>query len=341
MDNTNKTVYLGVTVPGIEDIAIAEANAKLADLSIRDILRGKILFSTSCPLAEIMKVRSFVNIYYLIQRFNIGPHKNDLLFFAKKIKKGPLNAIVAYLKKKVNNAKVIVNVSRVGKHTYNRFALAQALLKILTEKYRFTEGTGDNHDYAFRLDIVNHKGLFSLKLSPPSARRYEFKPRTLSPALAHALVWLTQPSANDIFLDPFCGTGTIATERAVYSAQRIIASDQAEVIREHTKKQPPLPAPIELQPWAACKLEIKEPTVTTLVTNLPWGKKVKPSKIYPLYENFFQEAKQIMVPKSNGIVLTNQEKALKKALKNNSLKAKKLYTIDLHGVLPGIYRVGF
>lgn len=66
----------------------------------------------------------------------------------------------------------------------------------------------------------------SWSLRRPRARAY-FHPSAIFPKLARALVNLSRVTEGQVFLDPFCGTGSLPLEAALIGAQ-VVASDRAE-----------------------------------------------------------------------------------------------------------------
>src|SRR5262245_58920255 len=65
---------------------------------------------------------------------------------------------------------------------------------------------------------AGYEALLALRLSDEQMRHRNYKlehlPASLRPSAAAALVWLTRPAPDDVFLDPMCGAGTILIERA-------------------------------------------------------------------------------------------------------------------------------
>src|SRR5690606_22797971 len=114
-----------------------------------------------------------------------------------------------------------VNVSRKGSHTYSRFEAAQKAMEGIKKRYPHRRiGTANRHDVEFRLDIEGHQALFSLRLTDAIYRfrhnNRKFTAASLLPTVAHAMVWLSKPEEEDVFIDPCCGSGTILSERLSY-----------------------------------------------------------------------------------------------------------------------------
>ncbi|NLJ85311.1 MAG: methyltransferase domain-containing protein [Firmicutes bacterium] len=331
--------YMATVVPGLEDVVMSEVTAKLPGAWIQTKLRGRILFTTDCSWAELKRLRCIDNLYLHIAWLTIGPHKAHLVDIVSGIEEIPFHQF-PYLCQAKPGDTAIVSASRSGHHTFSRFDAAKAALQGLINAHDFTAGTTKAHDFNFRLDIIDNEGLFSLKLTDATFRfrgMRAFSRAALRPPIAHALVWLSNPQADDVFLDPFCGSGTIPIERANYGALSItgsdISSDAVSAARANA------PQTVTIRQMDACNLKaIPSESVTTIVTNLPWGKQITPNlEIDTLYTLFLQEARRVLVPHGRAIMLTDQQEALERAGELAKLRCRPLYTASLHGSLPTVF----
>ena len=66
------TTFMGITVPGIEEIAALEIIEKITNSKILNKLRGKVLFHGTCLLDELFKLKCLDNIYFVIKEFKVG-----------------------------------------------------------------------------------------------------------------------------------------------------------------------------------------------------------------------------------------------------------------------------
>jgi len=101
---------------------------------------------------------------------------------------------------------------------------------------------------------------------------------SLRPTIAAGLVVVGEPNPGDIWLDPMCGSGTIAIERALFGPfERIYAGDideKAINIARHNLSTCPknVRDKIELKVWNATALPLPAQAVDVIASNLPWGK---------------------------------------------------------------------
>ena len=299
------------------------------------------MFVTNHPWEELLKLRSIDNLYLHIAWLKIGQYKADLPHLASKIANLNFPEFPLITRAK-SNPRVIVNASRSGHHTFSRFDAAAAALEGLADGHGYAPGTKDDHDLHFRLDIMGQDGLFSLKLTSAEFRfrgYRQFSQAALRPPVAHALVWLSEPKDDDIFLDPFCGSGTIPIERAAYPAASITGGDISPEAVETARQN--APEEVEIRLLDACNLEdIQSSSVTSIVSNLPWGKQIgNDEDIEALYRKFLAETNRVLAPSGRAILLTDRHEELTKACRMAQMQCRALYTISLHGMLPTIFSV--
>lgn len=320
--------YLGTVSPGLEPVAKAELEAKVPGVQVEEILRGRIIFSCNDPVrsgaSPLWHLRSFDNLYSFIARFPVGKYRTELSRITEAIKACDLNVALSVAREwgavspadRNRPPKVSVSASRQGRHTYSRFEAADAALQALTEGRRFRAGTPQDHDYHFRLDVFDKQALFSLKLSPPTFRfrgARDFSRAALRPTVAHGLIWLSKPRPDDVFLDPFCGSGTIVTERAAYDAAALVASDVSPAVIAVARRN--VPEYVSLQCWDARQIGMASGSVTAIVTNLPWGNQISIAggQLDSLYVEALIEMKRVPAPGGRAILLTSEGEAIQRA----------------------------
>lgn len=333
--------YMATIVPGLEDVAISEITCKLPGSWIQAKLRGRILFATDSPWERLLQLRSVDNIYFHMAWLKIGSHKADLADLTSDIENLDLPVFPQYLRAK-KGARAIVNASRSGNHTFSRFDAAKAALEGLTTAHGFVPGTTEFYELEFRLDIIDEDALLSLKLTSAIFRfrgHRTFSRAALRPPIAHALVWLSDPKPNDVFLDPFCGSGTIPIERAAYPASSIIGGDISREAVDVARKN--APENVHIRHMDACGLRgIASHSVSAIVTNLPWGRQIAPDEdIEALYGKFLMATGRVLEADGRAIMLTDQEEALGQASRRAQLVCQPLHKISLHGSLATVYRL--
>lgn len=333
--------YMLITTKGLEDIVISEIKSKITDASVLSSERGKIYVNFSNDCLKFSDIKTIENFYVVIGRIKIGTHKADLNNLSDDILTLNLRRYINEFYFKRNggkNPKIIVSASRSGKHNFSRYEAADRIQESLCNHLGFIRGSIDNHDMAFRADITDDNLLFSLKLSKKEFKyrgHKEFSQGALKPTVAHAMVLLSKPSDDDVFLDPFCGSGTIPLERCFYPYKKITASDISEKAVAISKSN--IKGKADIIVADACNLPFSSHSVSKIVTNPPWDVQIKVEDIQKLYVNFLYEAKRILIKGGNLVMLTDKEEILKSAANMTNFNINKIATISLHGLLPSIF----
>ncbi|CAJ36493.1 methyltransferase domain-containing protein [Methanocella arvoryzae] len=340
-ENPNEQIYMATTVPGIEDVAAGEMQSKLGGLKVLTRKRGKIFFRFDRSYEELFSLRCVDNLYYYLGSFEIGPHKADLAEIPRKLAKLGLRPRLERLYGDLSARSVIVSGSRTGKHTYSRYQAADALLDALVRVLGFRRGSVEAHDLHFRIDVEGGSAFLHVKLTPATFRyrgqEKQFLSAALKASVAHAMVLISMPRPDDIFLDPFCGSGTILAERASCEAKAIIGSDispeRLEIARQN------LPGSIRIDHRDARHTGLPSGSVNKIVSNLPWGKQIEVGDVDQLYVEFLAEAKRLLAPGGLMVLLTDQEEAITRAAESCGLHIEKRCTLSLHGLHPSIYLI--
>ncbi|MDG4793679.1 hypothetical protein [Micromonospora sp. WMMD1082] len=93
----------------------------------------------------------------------------------------------------------------------------------------------------------------------------------LSPELSALLVAAGEPRADDVFLDPFAGSGALVRARLHTPARSVIYND-IELDRHRQSFRPPIPRKVRFLGEDALRLpSLKTGTVDVIVTDPPWG----------------------------------------------------------------------
>lgn len=327
---------------GFENIVRGEIKEKISEAENIVCSDGKVFFELFPNNDKYLLLRCVDNVYLTISKFNIGLHKTDLKQLYNKIN----NINVKEILKEVglnNSKKIIVSASRKGKHTYSRFELAQTVSKSLARKYNWSEVDSKSYDVAFRLDLIDKKCTFSVQLTSPEFKfrgdNYCSSAGGIRPSIAHCLVRESEPKGGDIFLDPFCGAGTIPNERAYYSYKKIFARDLSSVAADKARENLKGYDNVIVSCRDACDTKMKDNGVDVIITNMPWGKQIVVDDIKQLYLDFLKEAKRIIKQNGKIIILTDQDELVSESVLANDLLCEKRYELSLHGLHPNVYYI--
>jgi tRNA G10 N-methylase Trm11 len=122
-----------------------------------------------------------------------------------------------------------VSVLRRGEHNYSYEDVQERALEVLAEVAP-AKVTLEPRQLELRIEIAHDRCRLTGRLTPRPLserpyKRYRAQGDT-DPTLAAAMVRLSAPTFTDLFLDPFCGIGTIPIERALWGKVAAVAAGE-------------------------------------------------------------------------------------------------------------------
>lgn len=139
--------------------------------------------------------------------------------------------------------------------------------------------------------------------------------------LAHLLCLISEPYRNDVFLDPFAGSGAIARARKELPHKKILSSDIKEGV-DATKL-----------------IHIQDASVDKIVTDPPWGL-AEEADVETLYRQTFKEFERLL--KSGGIIvlLTSRKLLMEKMLPEfPKFELEKKLDVLVNGKKAGVFKI--
>ena len=297
-------------MPGLETLAFSEIRARVPDAELIKFARGIALFRTTAKPATLLELRTVEDVFVTLAHITGLGHGRDAL---RVIHSAALNADVfgalavwrqvrhtvpppggrdksVYLSPRqgahgpsggVQARTWRVVSQKAGTHEFRRVdagnAVSDALRRALP---RGMSHVADDADVEFWLWLSGGEALVGLRLSDATMRHRNYKrehmPASLRPTIAAAMGLLARPTAEDIVLDPLCGAGTLIIERALLAplAQAIGGDMRKEAVT--IARWNALSAGIRAawHIWDARALPLEAASVTRIITNLPFGKKI-------------------------------------------------------------------
>nr|WP_175476098.1 methyltransferase domain-containing protein [Evansella caseinilytica] len=328
--------YFATVLPGLEDILIEEIQEKLYATKVIKRTRGKVFIRTALNIEQLKELKIADNLYLLISKLDIGLHRSHLDQLRDQM--FHLN-LKPFLKK---GTSYHVNTSRKGNHNYSRFEAAKTAMDGIKQRYPHTKKSINRRpDVNFRLDIDEQEGLFSLKRTNASYRfrrtDRHFSAAALLPTVAHAMVWLSHPDEEDVFIDPCCGSGTVLSERLSYPFTYIGGGDinrQAlEVANENL-----MDTLVEIIHWDARQLDFANSSIDKVVTNLPFGRQItQEEEIDLINREIINEIARVLKEHGKAVILSEGWDEIVKVAQSSHLQILKSYPLSLKGLHPTIY----
>ncbi len=207
--------FFATTYTGLEDVAAAEISGLLVLNAETDV--AKVFFDGS--------IQDCVKLNYAGQTVNrvfiqlLCDEVDDLADIQRLAESVDYSSFID------RGMSFAVRAERVGQHPFTSLDIAAAVGKAVIESYKAVTGVRlkvdlKNPDVEIHALLRHSEMLIGLNTTGESLhRRYyrvEYHRAALSPTIANSLVRLSGWRENQSLLDPFCGSGTIPIEAALY-----------------------------------------------------------------------------------------------------------------------------
>jgi tRNA (guanine6-N2)-methyltransferase len=350
--------YIAQTQPGFEAIAAQEIRARLKGAAVRGTRtvgdkNGMVLFNYAGDVHELLSLRTVEDVFVLVTSLRDLPPTFGGLRQIRSAMESVALEHALNLARQVQpgrggrgKLRFRVVARQVGRTSYRRVDAQQAVEKsILARTDRRWQRVEDGA-LEFWLTLLDDEALVALRLSDETMRlredeKSEHIPASLRPAAAAALVWLTQPRPNDVFLDPMCGAGTLLIERAHAGRYKLLVGGDisAEAVAVTRSNIGPRYKPIEIHEWDARHLPLDDGMVTACAVNLPFGRQVGSSEENrALYPAFLREMERVLRPQARLVALTGDMRAFDGALRRaGGFTLHETYPVQVLGQRARVY----
>ncbi len=204
------------TAPGLEDISAREI--EVLGGKIREVRVGKGRVFLEGDLELVVKLNYLartverVMVLLKVEKFE---SLNDIYRIVKEID-------FSFIKP---NQSFAIRPLRVGEHEFTSLDVGRVAGQAVIDSYIESKGVRlkvnlDEPDIIIRVDVINDEVYVGLDTTGDEAlhkRGYRIydHPAPLNPAIASALVMLSEWKCEEILVDPMCGSGTILIESAM------------------------------------------------------------------------------------------------------------------------------
>jgi 23S rRNA G2445 N2-methylase RlmL len=357
--NDEATTYYVQTMPGVEEIAWLEIRDKLPGAKFGETVfakeqNGLLIFSYAGDTADLFQLRTVEDVFVLAVSLEKVPRTRQVLpqitemvgetaVFQQAID------IAMPIRKQVGRPSYRVISRLYGSHEIYRKELGAAVEAGMKNRYPRWRLVDDHAMLEIWINLLGSRLVGGIRLTDRTMRHRFNKPvelkAALRPSVAAAMIHLTQPAEDDIFLDPMCGSGTLLMERrfaGVYD--QMLAGD---IVRDHVwatrqnvealRKEPP--GNFSTLQTNATQLPLATGSITKVATNLPFGKQIgSPKALKKLYPAFFRELERVLGGNGRAIVLSSEYDLVKDAVRTcPNLEILTGYSIAVLGQWGRIY----
>lgn len=341
--------YYATVVDGLEEVARGEIEEALPATEFVRFEQGRVFFDSSCDLRSLLALRSVENVHALVTEFaEVTPDPASLSLIRERLAAARLEGAVQACEAIVGplpDPSFRITASRSGTHEFRSLDVAAAAGQGIVDAYGWrVDLTG--FDVEVRVDVRQDTCLVGLRLSPQTLSqrsRVEHAAASLKSTVAHCMIRLLGWSPGDVFLDPMCGAGTILVERAVLGeCAALLGADRDEgSVAKARANLSALDAKATLLSWDARRMGLGRGTVSRLVCNLPWGRRVGSHRTNQhLYPGFVREVARVLREDGRAALLTADKHLLTRLVhRHPRLRLDETWPLQLGGLHPSIYTI--
>jgi tRNA (guanine6-N2)-methyltransferase len=333
----SRPAFLIHVVPGLEDLATSSIQSSLPGARITETLqhfdeRNSLLFLQFYgPPTDLLKSKITEDIFALaVDLPSIPSGRSGLATIRTQLATSRMldsAAAIALAERPRRKGKPSFRVvaRKSGEHAFRRVDVQRASEEAVLAHFSGWRLGSEDAQLELWVHLVGERFLAAFRLSDNAMRQRSYRqvslPAALKPTIAYAMVSLSRPQPNDVFLDPMCGTGTILLERAMAARYALLLGGDVdgaalEATRRNVGKRY---QPIELRLWDARRLPLEESSVSALVTNMPFGKQIGSGAENRIsYPQLITEWLRVLQPSGRMVLLSGERTLLRETLKRGT-----------------------
>jgi len=218
--------YLSTFITGFNEVIKENIPLSIKISKVDLLLDGLIVYQTSADIKQTSKVNYLNNTFALLKRFDKSNTKSIDRMLKDILSDNKIFKVISKYISKRSSFRIIISKE-------NQLVSAnRGLLKSIEDKISKNRNLYPNRlkpDIEFWL-LLRSDGVafFCIRLTKKPNQEKYLEKGELRPELASILCLISEPKDNDIFMDPFCGYGSIPIQRLFIpncKYKEIIASD--------------------------------------------------------------------------------------------------------------------
>lgn len=327
--------YISTVISGCENIITDFLRTDIPDIKILNTLNGLILYETKAEPDLICNLQYLNNTFMVLKTFDklSGTDKDVITKMISETLGDYKNINIP--NREINVFKIFASYESnlVSPSGHSVSQLIDKIKQTTKSKYN---SVGANTEFWF-IARSEKMGFFALRITK---NKKKLSPGELRPEIAYILCRLSKPNENDVFCDPFCGSGAIPLERSRIADYRGIFAmdinpDLISALKAKTKKIKN--AKFNKSFFIKCqdflKNSFEDNFLDVIVTDPPWGYFQNISNDF--YDLIMAQFARIIKPNGRLILLTAQKDKMKKI--PASFNQTNKYDILLSGQKAGIF----
>ncbi len=340
-------MYFSTFISGLSSIIELQLKDCIPDVSIKLVQDGIIIYSTNISPEDIVKLRFFNNTFSLVKTFKNTA--TDTKSINKIIKKTIEDKNVFYhLGKKIpkNNKsfRIVISVGNIM-ISPDKNMLYKLENKITDSiSLRVDRAIPDIELWYFLRREVSD-AYFGIRLTRHTEYSKILQKGELHPELVNTLCYLSDPQINDIYLDPFVGSGAIPIELSKsFVCKSIIAVDiDDSIVQRFKDRSQNLKIDVRSECMDSLNLaNLKNNSMNKIVTDPPWGINIgKDLNLEIFYKQMLLEFFRILDVNGVIVILIGNKELFENVLNKlySFFKIIDQYNILVSGKKAGIYKI--
>jgi 23S rRNA G2445 N2-methylase RlmL len=300
--------------------------------------QGKLLVEIDGSYDKLFNLHSIYHIIKLKEEFSLKePTINEIRKVLERVDIEEMENVETFR----------VTSQRYGNHEFTSIDMQRIAGEVFLEKYK-KKVSLKNFDLNIRFDLIGNFGYVGIQLTKESLYK-RFKkvfnhPAAIKATLAYGMIRLADIKEGESFLDPMCGSGTIAMEAASLYKNKIrifagdIYEDIVEKARENAKVNG-LDNFIEFRRIDATRLEEYFESVDKIVTNPPYGIRIAKRKdLKGFYWKFLESVSRVLSKEGRAVIINLRADMFRNiVLRLKTFKIVHERVVESGGIFPHIF----
>lgn len=299
--------------------------------TILQVLNGAIIYETD-RFRQIMSIPCFNNHFQILymKKGYISPNKCiiDLLRSRNRL----------YFKENIQSKTFRIMVSDQNNLVSVDTNLKKNLEVLIKEKTGLQVDRALADEEFWILTRSENLYLFMQRMNNHARKSYDkiLQKGTLKPEIAYIMNFLSCPTPEDVYMDPFAGSGALGFDRLRHFGlcKKIYMFDSDERKVDHLRymlKSRMKPYDIRKVYVQNIRRAVPNRSITNIVTDPPWGHFEEKNNMREFYVDMLAQFRTILAPNAHVVVLTSRDDYFNEALEYHSVKDCRQHHILLSG----------
>lgn len=270
-----------------------------------------VVYSTNKKPEEISKIQFFETTFLLVEFFNQNHYiSNQIRWIANNPNK--VFVISKSISRKDPTFRVVESRNSGDKKKY--VSQIKKVEMMLSQKIAIDRG---HPDFEIRLVEKSDYGFIGFRITNPPEYFDLFQRGSIRKEIAYVLNYLSNPERDDVFIDPFCGSGIIPLLRSQMAAySKIIASDRdTSFLKDKMQSLNIKKNNFIVKRSNIETLKLDNTLVNKIVTDPPWGLIQAIPDLDKFYQETLRKFLDICTSNARVVIISSSEYSVLRGIK--------------------------